>query len=58
MDPKTAKIIAGVVGALLGITISSIPGSIQIHLGPAAITHGRFGPTIHVPVWLFGEFAG
>ena len=58
MDPNTAKIMAGVVGALLGITISSIPGSIQIHLGPAAITHCRVGPTIDVPVWLVGELAG
>ena len=57
MNPITAKIIAGLVGALLGITISSIPGSIQIYLGPAAITHCRVGPTIHVPVWILGEFA-
>ena len=58
MDPNTAKFIGGVVGALLGITISSVPGSIQLNLGHIAITHCRVGPTIHVPVWLFGELAG
>ena len=55
MYPKTANIIAGVVGALMGLTISSIPGSVHIYLWPSAITHCHNGP--EVPIWLFGELA-